>query len=71
MYDEYELYGGSEESAPDAETLKRWFANVNTPEELAEAEAWARAGGMGGVGGILRGAAAGFGTGDLNGKHAS
>jgi molybdopterin-guanine dinucleotide biosynthesis protein A len=49
MYDEYELYGRIEDGAPDQETLARWFANVNTPEELAEAEAWARAGGLGGV----------------------
>lgn len=26
-----------------------WFSNVNTPEELAEAEGWARAGGVGGA----------------------
>jgi len=25
-----------------------WFANVNTPEDLVKAEAWARAGGLGG-----------------------
>ena len=48
MYDEYELYGGAEDPAPDQETLERWFANVNTPEDLVEAEAWARAGGKGG-----------------------
>jgi molybdenum cofactor guanylyltransferase len=48
MYDEYELYGRIEEGAPDQEALARWFANVNTPEELAEAEAWARDGGLGG-----------------------
>jgi len=48
MYDEAELYGGSGDPVPDQETLERWFANVNTPEDLAEAEAWARAGGMGG-----------------------
>ncbi len=28
-------------SPADEETLRRWFANVNTSEELAEAEAWA------------------------------
>jgi molybdopterin-guanine dinucleotide biosynthesis protein A len=49
MYDEYELYGRIEDSGPNEETLARWFANVNTPGELAEAEAWARAGGVGGV----------------------
>ncbi len=48
MYDEYELYGGAEDPTPDQETLERWFANVNTPEDLAEAETWARAVGMGG-----------------------
>jgi molybdenum cofactor guanylyltransferase len=41
MYDEYELYGGAEDPAPDQETLEWWFKNVNTPEDLAEAEAWA------------------------------
>ena len=41
MYDEYELYGGVEDTAPDEETLERWFLNVNTPQELADAEAWA------------------------------
>jgi molybdopterin-guanine dinucleotide biosynthesis protein A len=49
MYDEYELYGRIEDGAPDEETLTRWFSNVNTPQELAEAEAWAREGGLGGV----------------------
>ena len=48
MYDEYELYGGAEDPAPDQETLGRWFKNVNTPDDLAEAEGWARAGGLGG-----------------------
>jgi hypothetical protein len=46
MYDEYELYGGAEDPAPEGETLERWFKNVNTPEDLAEAERWARAGGV-------------------------
>ena len=46
MYDEDELYGGGEGAAPDQETVERWFKNVNTPEDLAEAEAWARAGGV-------------------------
>jgi molybdopterin-guanine dinucleotide biosynthesis protein A len=41
MYDEYELYGGIEDPAPDEETLERWFMNVNTPQDLADAEAWA------------------------------
>jgi len=48
MYDADELYGESGDPVPDQETLGRWFANVNTPEDLAEAEAWARAGGKGG-----------------------
>jgi molybdenum cofactor guanylyltransferase len=48
VYDEDELYGQIGESAPDQETVQRWFANVNTPEDLAEAEAWARAAGVGG-----------------------
>ncbi len=47
MYDEYELYGEIEDNAPDQETLEWWFKNVNTPEDLAEAEAWARAAGTG------------------------
>jgi molybdopterin-guanine dinucleotide biosynthesis protein A len=33
-----ELYG---EEYPAVETSDRWFLNVNTPQELAEAEAWA------------------------------
>jgi len=45
MYDEYELYGRVEEGGPDEQTLERWLKNVNTPEDLAEAEAWTRAGG--------------------------
>jgi molybdopterin-guanine dinucleotide biosynthesis protein A len=44
MYDAYELYGGFNGDGtyhgPDDETLERWFANVNTPKELAEAEVW-------------------------------
>jgi molybdopterin-guanine dinucleotide biosynthesis protein A len=32
----------------DAAGREWWFANVNTPQELAEAEAWAREGGLGG-----------------------
>ena len=48
MYDEYEVYGRVGDGTPDREMLERWFANVNTPEDLAEAEAWARAGGEGG-----------------------
>ena len=37
MYDEYELCGDAQ---PDEKTLERWFANVNTPEDLARAEGW-------------------------------
>jgi molybdopterin-guanine dinucleotide biosynthesis protein A len=44
MCDEYELCGRVEEGGPDERPLKWWFKNVNTPEDLAEAEAWARAG---------------------------
>ncbi len=44
MYDEYELYGGIEDPAPERETLERWFTNVNTPEELVTAETWGREG---------------------------
>ncbi|HSY37780.1 MAG TPA: molybdenum cofactor guanylyltransferase [Acidobacteriaceae bacterium] len=47
-YDEHVLYGRVEEGAPDAETVERWFKNVNTPEDLAEAEAWAGADRVGG-----------------------
>jgi molybdenum cofactor guanylyltransferase len=32
----------------DVAGRERWFANVNTPQELAEAEVWAREGGLGG-----------------------
>ncbi len=52
MYDEYELYGGIEDTAPDEETLERWFLNVNTPQELADAEAWASSRHEGGAGAI-------------------
>jgi molybdopterin-guanine dinucleotide biosynthesis protein A len=45
MYDEYELYGRVEDPAPGQEILERWFTNVNTPEELKEAEGWALDGG--------------------------
>jgi molybdopterin-guanine dinucleotide biosynthesis protein A len=44
MYDEHELYGRTEDGAPNEEMVARWFTNVNTPEELAEAEAWAAGG---------------------------
>jgi molybdopterin-guanine dinucleotide biosynthesis protein A len=43
VYDVDKVHGnGAEESA-------LWFANVNTPEDLAKAEAWASEGGVGGV----------------------
>ena len=41
VYDLDKVYGKS------AEESALWFANVNTPEELAKAEAWARADGVG------------------------
>jgi len=44
MYDERDLYGWPEYGGPDEATLERWFANVNTPEDLKEVEAWARVG---------------------------
>jgi molybdopterin-guanine dinucleotide biosynthesis protein A len=43
VYDLDEVHGNG------VEERERWFANVNTPQELAEAEAWAREGGLGGV----------------------
>jgi len=47
MVHESELYRGVEDPAPNQETLERWFKNVNTPEDLAEAEAWTREGALG------------------------
>jgi len=41
MYDERDLYGDRNYQGPDDETLAHWFANVNTPQELTEAEGWA------------------------------
>jgi molybdopterin-guanine dinucleotide biosynthesis protein A len=38
MYDAYDLYGYPDYRGPDDQTLERWFMNVNTPEELSEAE---------------------------------
>ena len=40
MYDERDLYGYPNYRGPDADTLQRWFANINTPQDLKEAEAW-------------------------------
>jgi molybdopterin-guanine dinucleotide biosynthesis protein A len=37
-----------EANDPGPEIGDKWFMNVNTPEDLAEAEGWARAGGLGG-----------------------
>jgi molybdopterin-guanine dinucleotide biosynthesis protein A len=51
-YDEYELYGRIEDCVPKGETLERWFLNVNTPQELADAEAWASSRPEAGVGAI-------------------
>jgi molybdopterin-guanine dinucleotide biosynthesis protein A len=48
MYDERELYGQIEDRVPDPETLERWFRNVNTPDDLAQAEVGERADGRGG-----------------------
>jgi molybdopterin-guanine dinucleotide biosynthesis protein A len=47
VYDEAELYLGAGDPIPDEGTLERWFMNLNTPEDLAEAEAWAREGDLG------------------------
>jgi molybdopterin-guanine dinucleotide biosynthesis protein A len=44
MYDDIQLCARVEDGGPDQWTLKRWFLNVNTPEELVKAEAWGRAG---------------------------
>ncbi len=52
VYDEHELYGRIEDRAPREETLERWFLNVNTPQDLVEAEAWALRGLEGGCGAI-------------------
>jgi molybdenum cofactor guanylyltransferase len=41
MYDDYELHGGRDDRGRSEETMAKWFMNVNTPGELAEAEAWA------------------------------
>ena len=42
MYDELDLYGYPDYQGPNTETLTHWFSNVNSPAELAEAEAWAK-----------------------------
>lgn len=38
MYDAYDLYGYPDYQGPDEPTLERWFANLNTLAEFAEAE---------------------------------
>lgn len=38
LYDAYDLYGFPDYRGPDEQTFERWFANLNTPEEFAEAE---------------------------------
>jgi molybdopterin-guanine dinucleotide biosynthesis protein A len=45
MYGANDLYRYPDDRGPADETLERWFTNVNTPEELREAEAWAQANG--------------------------
>ncbi len=42
MYDERDLYGSPNYQGPDSETLAHWFSNVNSPAELADAEARAK-----------------------------
>jgi molybdopterin-guanine dinucleotide biosynthesis protein A len=37
-YDAHDLYGFPDYRGPDEQTLARWFMNVNTPEDLADAE---------------------------------
>jgi len=40
MYDERDLYGWPDYQGPDEATLERWFANVNTPEDLERVRAY-------------------------------
>lgn len=40
MYDERDLYGWPEYRGPDEATLERWFANVNTPDDLERVRAY-------------------------------
>jgi molybdopterin-guanine dinucleotide biosynthesis protein A len=40
MYDERELYGYPEYQGPDHATLERWFANINTPDDLEHVRAY-------------------------------
>jgi molybdopterin-guanine dinucleotide biosynthesis protein A len=39
VHDLYDIYGFPEYKGPDEATVEHWFANVNTREELEEAEA--------------------------------
>jgi molybdopterin-guanine dinucleotide biosynthesis protein A len=48
VHDLYDIYGSAQYRVPAADTVERWFWNVNTPQELREAEVWARESGMGG-----------------------
>ena len=41
IHDLSALYGYPDYKGPDAEAVKRFFANLNTPEDLALAERWA------------------------------
>lgn len=40
MYDERDLYGDPEYRRPDQAMLERWFANVNTPDDLERVRAY-------------------------------
>jgi molybdopterin-guanine dinucleotide biosynthesis protein A len=40
MYDERDLYGWPEYRGPDEATLERWFANINTPDDLERVRAY-------------------------------
>ena len=40
MYDERDLYGYPDYRGPDEQILERWFANVNTPEDLERVRAY-------------------------------
>lgn len=41
VHDLYDIYGFRPYEGPDTDTVDRWLMNVNTPEDLANAEAWA------------------------------
>ena len=40
MYDERDLHGYPDYHGPDEATLERWFANVNTPDDLERVRAY-------------------------------